>query len=176
MPLTPQAVRTGTFSVRYYWSGVAPYDVWLDGVKVLAGSTLTNYAAQTTDGTTNPLPAIEVLDSTDTITAESKQYSPLVYFQWRGQSDASYYQVQQNIDAAWTPMAMIKEDGGGYYNFESTAQTDGIDAEFRVVPFDTRGYQGLPLPVTHRVTRNPAPPAVAYSYDDGTGNLTVEGI
>ena len=173
MPITPTAIRTGSYSVKYDWSGTAPYDVWQDGVKVRNQTTSTTYTAQTTNGTTNPLPAIEITDSTDTDPAQSIQYSPLVKFQWRGQADASYYVVEQYIDSEWTALAMIKENGTGYYSYESTHQTDGITAEFRVLPTDSRAYQGLPLPITHTVVRNPVPPAVAYSYSAGTGLLTM---
>lgn len=173
MPLTPTATRIGSYSVKYDWSGTAPYDVWLNGVLVLNQTSLTTYTAQTTDGTTNPLPAVEITDDTDTDTAESKHYSPCVRFQWRGQSDASYYQVQQYVDAEWTPINMVKENGAGYYSFESSAQVDDTTAEFRVVPYDARGYAGLPLPITHAVVCNPAPPAVEYTYSAGTGLLTV---
>lgn len=173
MPIIPTATRTGSYSVKYDWAGTAPFDVWQDGVKILNQTTATTYTAQTTDGTTNPLPAVEVLDSTDTEVAQSKQFSPLVKFQWRGQSDASYYQVQQYVDAEWTAKAMVKENGTGYYSYESIPLTDDTTAEFRVVPYDIRGYAGLPLPITHTIVRNPPPPAVAYAYSAGTGLLTV---
>ncbi len=176
MPLTPTATRIGSYSVQYAWSGTAPFNVWLDGANVLQDSTLTSYRAQTTDGTTNPLPAIEVLDSTDTEIAESRRYSPLVRIQWRGQNDAAFYIIEQNISASWTPLTMVREDGSGYYSFESTAQADGSTAEFRVIPYDSRGYDGIPVYITHSVVCNPSPPAIAYDYDDGTGDLTVEGI
>jgi hypothetical protein len=173
MPLTPTATRTGTYAVRYDWTGTAPFDVWQDGIRVLSGTTLTTYTAQTTDGTSNPLPAVEITDVTDTALAESERFSPRVKFQWRGQSDASYYRIQQYLDSEWTSIGMVKENGTGYYSWESTAQTDGSSAQFRVVPYDTRGYDGLPLTITHAVVCNPAPPAVSYSYSAGTGLLTI---
>ena len=175
MPIIPTATRAGSYSVRYDWTGTAPFDVWLDGVKVLDGTELLTYTAQNIDASTNPLPAVEITDATDTETAQSEQYSPRVRMQWRGQSDADYYVVEQNIDAAWTALAMVRENGSGYYNFESTAQTDDTTAEFRVIPYDSRGYDGLPLYITHSVICNPAPPAVSYTYSAGTGDLTVAG-
>jgi len=175
MPITPTATRTGSYSVRYDWTGTSPYDVWVDGVKVLDGTDLETYTTQTTDGSTNPLPPVEILDATDTEDAESERYSPRVRIQWRGQSDALYYVVEQYIDLAWTAQTMIKESGAGYYTYTSTAQTDGSSAEFRVIPYDSRGYDGIPVYITHTVTCNPAPPAVAYTYSAGTGLMTVEG-
>lgn len=173
MPVTPTATRTGSYAVRYEWMGTAPFDVWRDGRIVLEQTTATTYTAQTTDGTTAPLPAIEILDDTDTTIAQSRQYSPVVRFQWRGQSDASYYKIQQYVDSEWTAIGMVRESGAGYYSWASQPQTDGESVEFRVVPYDTRGYDGLPLPVTHTVVCNPSPPDVSYTYNAGTGLLTI---
>lgn len=175
MSLTPTATRTGSYSVRYDWAGTAPFDVWRDGVKILSGTDLTTCTVQTTDGTSNPLPAVEITDATDTEYAASLQYSPLVKFQWRGQADASYYVVEQYIDLAWTALAMIKENGSGYYSFQSQAQTDAATVDFRVIPYDARGYDGLPLTITHSVVCNPDPPPIGYSYSAGTGLLTIQG-
>lgn len=176
MPLTPTATRTGRYSVTYTWSGTAPFNVWLDGINVLQNTTATTYTAQSTDGTTNPLPAIEVLDDTDTDAAQSQAYSPRVKFQWRGQADASLYIIEYFDDGEWTPIASVKESGIGYYSFESTAQGDGETVQFRVIAQDSRGYQSLPLTLSHTVVCNPAPPAVAYTYSAGTGLLTVAGV
>jgi len=173
MPVTPTATRVGTYAVRYDWTGTAPFDVWRDGQLVLDNTTATTYTAQTTDGTSNPLPAIEILDANDTAIAQSLQYSPMVRFQWRGQSDAAYYQIQQYVSSEWTAKGMVRESGIGYYSWESQPQTDGTSPQWRVVPYDSRGYAGLPLDVTHAVVRNPAPPAVTYTYSAGTGLLTI---
>ena len=173
MPLTPTATRTGANSVKYTWSGTAPYDVWQDGIKVLDQTTLTQYIAQTLDGSTNPLPAIEVLDDTDTTTAQSYRFSPRVTFQWRGQADALVYLIQEYVDAEWTTRAAAVETGDGYYQFTTAALDDVTTATWRVRPQDANGYSGDPVTLTHFMVRNPAPPAVSYSYSSGTGNLTV---
>ena len=174
MPITPTATRTGSYSVRYDWSGTAPFDVWRDGVKVLNQTDATTLTVQTTDGTTNPLPAVEILDSTDTDPAQSEVYSPRLRFQWRGQADASLYIVQQYTAGEWTTIQAVRESGIGYYCYDCLAQADGEDVQFRVLPQDSRGYQGLPISFTARVVCNPAPPAVAFTYDSGTGDVTAE--
>lgn len=173
MPLIPTTERLGSYAVKYSWSGTAPYDVYQDGKLVLDQTSLTQYIAQTTDGTTNPLPAIEILDDTDTVTADSILYSPRVRFQWRGQSDAVLYIVQEYVSGTWTARGSVNEDGRGYYDFETQALADDTTAQWRVLPQDNNGYQGEPLPFSFYVVRNPAPPAVTFSYSAGTSNLTV---
>ena len=93
MPVTPTATRLAPSAVLYSWTGTAPFDVWLDGRKVMDQTSLTDYIAQTTDGTTNPLPAIEIFDANDTGTPQSQQYTPRPTFQWRGQADAAIYLI-----------------------------------------------------------------------------------
>lgn len=172
MPLTPTATRIAPSAVRYEWAGTAPFDVWLDGRKVMDQTSLTQYIAQTTDGTTNPLPAVEVHDATDTGTPQNQKYSPRVRIQWRGQADASIYLIQEYADAQWNTRTTALEDGRGYYSVETPRQADGDTIEWRVVPQDSGGYQGAPMEFTMMVVCNPYPPAVTYTYDSGTG-LTV---
>lgn len=173
MPATVTATLIAPNAIRYTWTGTAPYDVWQEGALVLSGTTLTEYIAQTTDGSTNPLPAIEVRDADDTGTAQNKAYSPRVRMQWRGQADAAVYIIQQYTGGEWVSRATVNEDRTGYYAFETTAHDDGDSAQWRVVPQDSGGYEGEPLGFTFAVVCNPMPPAVEYSYSSGTG-LTVE--
>lgn len=174
MPVTPTATRIAPSAVRYTWTGTAPYDVWLEGRRVLQQTSLTEYVAQTTDGSTNPLPAVEIFDDTDTGTPENQAYSPRVRMQWRGQADAALYIIEEYVDAAWTARATVVEDGRGYYGFEGRAHEDGDSVQWRVVPQDSGGYQGDPLAFTFSVVCNPRPPAVAYTYDSGTGLTVVD--
>lgn len=176
MPLTPTAERVGDYAVKYSWSGTAPFDVWLDGVLLLNQTSLTERVVQTIDGTTDPLPAVEILDDTDTETAESYRYSPLLRFQWRGQAGVTLYLIQEYSDAAWTTRAVAYENGQGYYTHTTTALADATAHQWRVLAQDENGYTGDALTITHTTVRNPAPPAVAYSYDEGTGNLTVSAL
>lgn len=171
MPLTPTAERVGPYSVRYTWSGTAPYDVWVNGELVLN---------QTTDTTTviqfpgEAVPhAVEVLDATDTGMAESLRYSPRLRLQWRGHAGVEHYRVQTYADSAWSTQQIASEDGRGYYTYTTIAQADATSAQWRVIPVDERGYEGEPVAFTFYVVRNPAPPAVDFSYNAGTGNLTV---
>lgn len=170
MPLTPTAERISSRTVKYTWSGDAPYDVWLDGTKVLSASDATQYIAQTTDGTTNPLPAIEVRDDNDSGLAQSEQYAPTFRLQWRGQTDAAIYIIQEYVSDNWTTRATAIETGAGYYNYTTRALPDNTSANWRVVPRDVNGYEGDPVYFTHTVVCNPAPPAVTFSYSGG--NIT----
>ena len=169
MPVTPTTTRIAPSAIKYTWTGTAPYDVWVDGRKALDQTSLTEYITQTTDGTTNPLPPVEIFDATDTGTPQNKKYSPRLRFQWRGQSDAAIYLIQEYAAAAWTTKATVLEDGRGYYSFETPRQEDGATIQWRVLPQDSAGYQGDPLPFSFTVVCNPYPPAVEYTYSSIAG-------
>lgn len=171
MSLTPTAERLGTYAVRYTWSGTAPYAVWVNGEKLLNQTTLTEAIVQF-PGESVPH-ACEVRDANDSGSAESVVYSPRLRIQWRGQNDAEYYKVQTYTGGAWATQQVVREDGSGYYQFSTVAQTDGATVQWRVVPVDERGYSGAAIDFSQFVVRNPAPPDVTMTYAAGTGLLTV---
>ena len=176
MPITPTATKTGSYSVKYTWSGTAPFDVWQDGRKVLDQTTRTQYVAQPLDATSTPptvLPTVEIRDDNDTDTASSKVHSPLLRFQWRGQANVVLYIVQEYVVDTWTTRGAVRESGAGYYNYTTTVLADATTHQWRVIAQDENGYQGEALSLTHYMVRNPAPPDVSHSYDAGTGLLTV---
>jgi hypothetical protein len=175
MSIPVTAERIAPNAIRYEWTGTAPYVVWERGSVVLNESSLTEYVAQNLDGTTNPLPAIEVLDSTDTVAAQNQNYSPRVRMQWRGQADAELYLIQEYVDSTWTTRDAVIESGAGYYGYETDPYDHGDAPQWRILPQDSGQYQGTPISFTFNIVCNPLPPAVAYTYDSGTG-LTVSAV
>ena len=171
MPLLPTAEKLGAYSVRYTWAGTSPFDVYVNGERVLNQTTDTTLVVQYPSEATPH--ACEVRDANDTGTAASVEYSPRLRLQWRGQADAQFYHIQKYVASVWTTQQIASETGKGYYNYTTTAQADDTTVQWRVMPQDSRGYQGTPVDFSFFVVRNPAPPAVAYSYAAGTGLLTV---
>lgn len=171
MSIVTTAEKVGATTVRYTWSGTAPYDVWLNGEKVLSQTDATSFVAQS-PGEDVPY-AIEVTDATLVGVAESERYSPRLRIQWRGQTDAAYYAIQRYSGSAWETKQIARESGQGYYRYITTAEADGASAQWRVVAEDEDGNEGAVLSHTQTVVCNPSPPNVAGTYAAGTGLLTI---
>jgi hypothetical protein len=172
MPIIPQAEKMGNFSTRYFWSGDAPFRVWVNGELRLDLTEDTELIVQY-PGEATPH-AIEVLDSNDTEPAESQAYSPRLWFQWRGQADAFAYLVQRLEGEEWVTKTPVKETRQGYYWYKTMPETDGTTAEWRVITQDALGYTSEVVRHTEHVVCNPLPPRTQGTYDSGTGDLTVE--
>ena len=111
MPILTTAEQVAPTTVRYTWSGDAPFDVWLNGACILRQTTQTAFVVEYDGETAEPW--IEVLDSNDTDPAESERYSPLLRLQWRGRSDAQGYTLQR-FTTEWEDVQFISELGRGY--------------------------------------------------------------
>lgn len=174
MPLITTAEQVGTTTVRYSWSGTAPYDVWLNGECLLRQTAATSFVVEYYGEDAEPW--IEVLDSTDVDPAQSELYSPRLRLQWRGQVDAQHYAVQRfNVDTEeWDDAQFIAELGRGYCWTKTPPEADGTEAEWRVVAQDSRGYESPVVVVDRVMVCNPGTPVVAGVYDSGTGDLTVD--
>ncbi len=172
MPLIPTAEKLGRYSVRYTWSGDAPFRVWVNGALRLVQTDDTELIVQF-PGEAMPH-AIEVLDVNDTDPAESEAHNPCLRLQWRGQVDASAYLVQRWNGSEWETRTPISENRAGYYRYLTVAEVDGTEAQWRVVAQDSQGYEGQVIRHNQTVVCNPLPPAFAAAYDSGTGMLTVE--
>lgn len=171
MSILANAEKVGATAVRYTWSGTAPYDVWVNGERVLEQTELEAYVIESYGVT--PVYAVEVIDADDVNAADSQRYSPRLRLQWRGQADAAVYLIERYEDAAWVTKQIARESGRGYYTFTTPAEADGATAHWRVLAEDERGYQSEVAALSHVVVCNPGPPDVAFSYDEGTGLLTV---
>lgn len=179
MPLITTAEQVAPTTVRYTWSGAAPYDVWMNGEKLLAGTLATEFVVDFASSLAEPW--IEVLDADDTSPAQSEQYSPRMRLQWRGQADADMYAVQRYNPAPdegeepWEDKQFVRETGRGYYWSWTTPEAHGSATLWRVVAQDTRNYESAVIEYSKTTVCNPATPVVSGDYDAGTGELTIDG-
>jgi hypothetical protein len=171
MPLIPIAEMIGDYGIRYTWAGTAPYDVWLNGALRLSSSTETTLVVDFPNETTPP--AIEVRDATDTGEALSLKHSPRLRLQWRGARDALLYRIERWSGTAWVVKQIANETAQGYYSFLTLPEEDGATVQYQIVAVDGRDHEGEVIQHTQTMACVPSPPAVEYSYDDGTGLLTV---
>jgi len=179
MPLVTTAEQVASTTVRYTWSGTAPYDMWLNGEKLLAGTLATSFIVDYSDGEAEPW--IEVLDADDTEPAQSEQYGPRMRLQWRGQADAEMYALQrfnpdpEEGEEEWEDKQFVREMGRGYYRSWTTPEAHGSETLWRVVAQDTREYTSPVIEYSKLTVCNPGTPVVSGDYDADTGDLTVDG-
>ena len=175
MPLLTTAEQVAATTVRYTWAGTSPFDVWLNGERILAGTTATSFIVDYSDGEAEPW--IEVLDDDDTDPAQSEQYSPRMRLQWSGNADADMYSVQRydTDEAEWVDKQFDREMGNGYCWSWTTPEPEGTTLQWRVVAQDTREYESTVLAFSKLIVCNPRTPVVTGDYDANTGDLTVDG-
>ena len=173
MPLVTTAEQIASTTVRYTWSGTAPFDVWLNGECLLRQTTATSFIVEYDGESAEPW--IEVLDATDTEPAQSEVYRPRMRLQWRGQTDAAHYAVQRyNPDTdEWDDAQFIAELGRGYCWTKTPPEADGTTAQWRVVAQDSRGYESPVVVESRVIVCNPRTPVVVGTYDADTGELTI---
>uniref|UniRef100_A0A6M3IYE6 Uncharacterized protein n=1 Tax=viral metagenome TaxID=1070528 RepID=A0A6M3IYE6_9ZZZZ len=163
--------KAGTKAWRFALSGTAPFDIYMEG-KLFIGDLDESEIVINGDSAYEP-PVIEVLDSTDSNEPEQVTYPPYLVLQWRGNSAASYYQVDRYVGSAWTRQGTVKEDGSGYYRFDTDVLADETEHTFRVVPVDSDGNTGHSFSVTSLIVKNPDPPSIDITYNGVSGNAEV---
>ena len=171
MSILVTAERVGTYTVKYTWSGTAPYDVWMNGEKILDQTSVEEYIAQYA-GSDVPY-AIEVTDADDVTDADSLRFSPRLRLQWRGQADAYFYRIQRYNGSSWITKQIAEERGRGYYQFITPQETDGASVQWRVLAEDDQGNQSDAEQFTWSVVCNPDPPNVVGNWDEGSGELVI---
>jgi hypothetical protein len=166
LSLTP----AGTFAWRLAWTGDdadATYRVFRDG-RLLATTRLTELLVGATGGAP---PVFEVLDDPEAEPAAG--FPATATLAWYASAGAARYRVEQDVGGNWTEVDALPDDGSGYFRWTSDALADVTAYDFRVVPVGANGNDGTPLEYAVLMVRVPEPPAVAYSYDAGTGNVTI---
>ena len=167
--------KPAAYHWQYTWSGTAPFYVYSAGELVLDATTLTTWIFQG-DSNTEP-PVVEVRDSTEAESTISQIVNPqYAIFQWYQASNAAQYVVQESSTdggaTVWTTRRTLFEDGSEYYTFQTPVLDDVTTATWRVAAVDTQSnYTVIQYQVF--MVRNPDPPEITLSYDNGTGLLTV---
>lgn len=168
-------LKVGPAAWRYMWSGTSPYWVYRYGMALLQETTLTQLIVESTNDYEPP--PIEVRESAEAeSTIEQLNNPPYATLQWFMAANAQEYVVQQQVTeggvSTWKTLRVLFERGHGYYALATPVLDDVTTHTFRVVAVDAQGNQN-PINFSLFMTRNPDPPAVAMSYDAGTGLLTV---
>jgi hypothetical protein len=169
--------RSGGNSYTYTWTGTGPYDLYIDGVLYypqdgVLPTTDTSIIITNFGDNEEPRP-LEIIDTSGTDVADNINNGPQGILQWRGDLNAASYIVQQKVSGTFVDIAPVREDRRGYYRYDTVALDDVTTHNWRVLPRDEHAVNGDPVEFDFFMVRNPVPKKVEYSYDAGTGNLTI---
>lgn len=113
---------------------------------------------------------IEILDDPD---ASPMQVFPgKARLGWFFVEGTDYYRVDEYINETWVERRRLPENNG-YLQWESRFLEDGQTHLFHVVPIGINGNEGEAKQFAVLMVRRPDVPDVDYSYNEGTGNVTV---
>lgn len=88
---------------------------------------------------------------------------PFLLIQWYGESDATTYQVQENIGGDWFTWFQITEVGAQVYSWQAPLLDDLTLHNYRVIAFNSIGQEGTPVSFNIFVVTPPA--FVDFNYN-----------
>jgi hypothetical protein len=115
-------------------------------------------------------PVVEVFDDESTPT-EGAFPGWLLLF-WQSASGVESYRIEEYSGGDWVARRTLLADGRLYYRYRTAVLADDTTHQWRVVPVQG-GNDGTPLSFSALVVRHPDAPTASYSYDAGTGLVTV---
>ncbi len=169
--ITKSSSRAWTF----VWTGTAPFRVYLDS-RLILSTDETEYTFEDPSYDTIEPPALEFIDDTDFqagVLPLTLQFPSVATLQWRGNSGAKSYKVEQFIASVWIEQMNILEDFSGYYQFTSGPLDDNTESQFRVTTIDKLGASGTPVPFTFTLQRVPPTPLLDITYIQATTRINV---
>lgn len=161
------------FSVQGHTDVTPPVTLrmYSNGVKVGEFESLDGYFAFTLTGMPGDSLQFEVLDKACSI--PSLAFPGRATLNWRAQTDATEYRVEEYVSAAWTERQVIPANGSGSYVWQSRWLEDETTHQFRVVPVNSAGNDGTPLAFSMLLVRIPDVPRVTYTYNATTDKVTI---
>lgn len=169
-PLTWTKLGNGAWSETH--SGTGPFRAILKGKELSTDSELTHVYENATTYATAP-PDIEVLDTDAGDTSVGETNPPFAVLIWRCNSLADYYNVYKYIASVYTLIGTVLEDGRGYYRWEGDAVNVPTTEYYQVTTVDSEGEESDPIQFEIFVAGIPGRPTQSFSYDSGTGDVTV---
>lgn len=164
----------GPSTWRISWSSDQPtpvtYRIFRDGVLV----TTTQADEHNFSIEPDERPLIEILD--DSTTEPSEAFTSRFTLSWRSVVGAASYRIEELIGPGFVTRQIIPDDGRKWNNWVSRVLEDDQVHEFRVTAIGENQNNGTPVTFQIKMVRHPDPPEVAYSYDQGTGKVTITSV
>lgn len=92
---------------------------------------------------------------------------------WCTESGVDYFEVAEFVSGAWVVREKIYTNGGVYYDYLSRVLEDCQVHTFRITPYGTNGNAGTEILRSVLMVRYPDVPDASFTYDSGTGKITV---
>lgn len=171
--LPPQQIDEATWRLRWT-SDVTPpvtFRVYQDGRKIAESIS--------GDGTGELVVAIPPGEQADIeILDHATQRARLAYpgrltLNWLRVDSASYYRIDELVDAVWTERTQVPESGQGAYRWQSRFLEDETTHQFRVTAVGSNGNESTALSFSCDMVRAPSVPAVTYTYNAGDGTVSI---
>lgn len=119
---------------------------------------------------TDEYPFIEIIDRDDQ--NPTPAFPGRFTIAWYDASGALSYTIQEYVGGVWTDRQTIQADGRLSYDWQSRWLEDSTAHQFRVRATGPGGTSTL-ASFTALMVRHPDAPSVTYTYDAGTGEVTV---
>ncbi len=165
------AQRLAPNTWRLSWSsdlGAPLFYVYRDGILVVGPITPTYLVVRVPDGES---PVFDVIDQDGV--APDAAYPGRVTVAWWGVDGADHYVVREYVGAAWVDRKTFWPTQADYYKWLSARLADSTLHTFRVVAVGADGNESTAAEREVYMVRHPDEPAVTFTYDDQTGNVTV---
>lgn len=170
----PKKIQTNVY--LYEWTGTAPFRIFnYEIMDWIEESTEATFIEIVGDSDIEP-PAIEVFDSDET-TDEciGASYPDKVIIQFRGYRYADYYRIDLDSGGGYEEVGRMYESGQGYYQFVTSILETGATYDYRVVVVDLAEGEAE-IDVSVILTTLPILPELSYTYDSGTGDVTIDEV
>lgn len=169
-------IRTNFNTWIYRWTGTAPFRIWNNETQLYIEEFTEMTEIEIAGESQYEPPALEVFDSTEGASfPEALSYMGKAVIQWRGYKFADYYSVQRDIGAGYEELTRIQEVGTGYYKYTGAILETLVEAEYQIVMYDLYGNSST-TPAFVTLVTLPTLPDMTFTYDDGTGDLTIDEV
>jgi len=140
--------RTGALTYIYYDARLAKTtDLLTATVEIAVGESLAIYLSD--DPLDLPPPA----------------FSGHVNLQWAADGGASYYTIEEYVDAEWVEKARVYSGAAGWCQKQTRYLEDETTHLMRIVPYTAAGVPGTAQEITIIMCRPPDAPGVAFTVD-----------
>jgi hypothetical protein len=144
--------------------------VYLEGVLVSTQIYVFEYWLRVQPG---QAPILEVLDEPDDV--PNAAFPSYLMLGWMRDADCSRYKIEEYVSGVWTERAQVVPDSGAeFMTYATGVLADVTTANWRVTGQDSAGNWGTALQFVALMCRYPDPPSVSYTYNSGTGTVTIQ--
>lgn len=176
MNITIERVDNLLFLLKWEDSGVSElteYSIYREG-KLIDQITCTGVGSVPLTIGVGESPYVEVFVTGERLPV--KAYPGHVDLNWLGVGGAKSYRIQILEGVVWRTVGTVLDNGLNAFTYHTDWLADSITHQFRMIPVDAANNLGTELEHDFLMVRHPDVPSVSYTYDSGTGKITVGAL